>query len=89
MAIQMIITLHAINRSKERLHIKTPSRAYREMERAFQKGHLIAYTQTTGEAIYLFNNIVYVFNILVTAVCKIVTLITVFRDSNKQYASFL
>lgn len=82
MLIEYLLSGHAKKRFKERLNIKNYRRAQRDMERAYSKGNLLNRMQTDGTCYILFNNVIYIFNETVTSVCKIVSLITVYKNVN-------
>ena len=45
--------------------------------------------QSENKAYFLFNNSVYVFNETFCNVCKLVLLITVYKDIDKKYQSYM
>ena len=89
MVTEYLFSGHAQQRLKERLKVKNIRRAQREVELAYNKGKLINYMQTDGKVYILFNNAVYVFNETICSICKIVLLITVFKDVDKVYQSYV
>lgn len=89
MATEYLLSGHAQKRLKERLKVKNVRRAYREMELAYNKGTLINYMPTSGNAYILFNNAVYIFKEMVSSFCKMVLLVTVFKDIDKVYQSYI
>ena len=89
MQTEYLLSGHAQQRLKERLKVKNIRRAQREVELAYKKGKLINYMQTDGKVYILFNSAVYVFNETVCSICKMVLLITVFKDVDKIYQSYV
>ena len=88
MPIEYLLSGHAQKRFKERLNIKNFRRAYRDMEHAYTKGRLLSRMQTDGICYMLFNDTIYIFNECVTKVCKVVILLTVYKDLNKMFQVF-
>ena len=89
MQTEYLLSGHAQQRLKERLKVKNIRRAQREVELAYNKGKLINYMQTDGRVYILFNSAVYVFNETICSICKMVLLITVFKDADKIYQSYI
>lgn len=85
MPTEYLLTGHAQQRLKERLKVKNIRRAHREMELAYNKGTPIKRMQTHSTVYVLFNNAVYVYNEIIGSLCKMVLLITVYKDVNKIY----
>lgn len=89
MATEYLLSGHAQQRLKERLKVKNIRRAQREVELAYNKGKLINYMKTDGRVYILFNSAVYVFSETICSICKMVILITVFKDVDKIYKSYV
>ena len=89
MQTEYLLSGHAQQRLKERLKVKNIRRAHREVEIAYTKGKLINRMQSENKAYFLFNNSVYVFNETFCNVCKLVLLITVYKDIDKKYQSYM
>lgn len=87
MTIEYLLSGHAQKRFKERLNIKNLRRAYRNMEQAYTKGKIINRMQIDGTCYILFNNAIYIFNESLTQASKLVSLLTVYKDSSKMYKS--
>ena len=85
MAIEYLLSGHAKKRFKERLNIKNFRRAQGDMERAYMRGKLVNRMQTDGTCYILFNNVVYIFNEYESLSHRLVTLITVYKNTDEKY----
>ena len=88
MSIEYLLSGHAKKRFKERLNIKNPRRAQRDMEKAYAQGRLLNRMHTDGTCYILFNNVIYIFNETITSVCKLVSLITVYKNTDEKLKAF-
>lgn len=89
MPIEFLLSGHAQQRLKERLKVKNIRRAQREMELAYRKGKQILCMKTANRLYILFNNAVFVFNETICSICKILLLVTVYKDIDKIYQSYI
>lgn len=89
MPTEYFLSGHAQQRLKERLKVKNVRRAHREMELAYNKGTRIKRMQMGSKIYILFNNAVYVYSETICNICKMVLLITVYKDIDKVYKSYI
>lgn len=88
MPTEFLLSGHAQQRLKERLKVKNVRRAHREMELAYKKGKQIICMKTDSRIYILFNNAVFVFNETICSLCKMVLLVTVYKDIDKVYQTY-
>ena len=88
MPTEFLLSGHAQQRLKERLKVKNIRRAHREMELAYKKGKHIICMKTDDRIYILFNNAVFVFHETICSLCKMVLLITVYKDMDKVYQAY-